>query len=587
MGAFLFAACVAAVNLSGIGLLNPDEGRYVEVAREMIATGDYVVPRIDGHEHWTKPPGAYWAIAACLRATDFVPWSARLPAFAAALIAAAAIYSLVRRIGGVRAAAASVVVHATMLEPFVLYRMATPDALQGACVVTALAAGFCARDAAADGLRGRAAGLRLLAYVALGVSFVIKGSIALLVYATVWIADFLPAGRAKVTAATVRALALRAVACLAVVAAIGLPWFLVVVSRRPDLVDYYLKNEVAGRYFTDQHNRSQPFWFFIPVALGGLLPWTGLVLSAMIAAVRGRGVFGELGSRERSGVRFLVAWFVGTLVMFSIGRSKLVTYILPLFPAAAALVGIAATRLFSSTDSAAEGPTRVGAGARVHGSAGALVYGSAGVFGLGVAGLMHFRNAASGAAVTAVALASTTLAIFGILAARRSELFRRVAAIAVVVALLMHGCLAVVARHQDTLGIHGDFEWLRDVFAAETFVPAGVPIGVNALDHRPELPDVSFAFYGAAVHTLELTYLRDAAEYFPHLVADEDRADQSRAKGEIDVAHFVAKGRPGHPVYIATRGRLIADIEAKAGKKLVEVARRGVDRQAVVLLRTP
>lgn len=573
--AFAFVACVAAINLSGIGLLNPDEGRYVEVAREMIATGDYVVPRIDGHEHWTKPPGAYWAVAACLRATDLTPWSARIPAFCAALIAAAALFLLVRKIGGGQAAVAAVVVHATMLEPFALYRMATPDALQSACVVTAIAAGFCGRDAAAAGFRGRAAGLRLLAYVALGVSFVIKGPIALLIYAAVWTADFLPKGRRSVTAATIGRLAVRAAVCLAVVAAIGLPWFVVVASRRPELIDYYLNNEVAGRYFTDQHNRSQPFWFFLPVVLGGLLPWTAPALAALVSAVRRRGPFGDMTTRERDGARFLVAWLLGVLVLFSIGRSKLVTYILPLLPAAAALVGIAATRLLRTETPAAGRRTAV------------IVYGSIGALGVGVAAAVRLRNAAPDSVVLATAALSAVIATFGMIAANRLPLFRRIVTLATVAALSLHGCLTVVARHEDTLGINGDFAWLKDVFDAEKFTPAGVPLGVNALDVRPVPPEAPFAFYGAAVHTLELTYLRDLAEYFPQLVADEARAEASRARGEIDVAQFVAQSRPDHPVYIATRGRLIAEIEAKAGRKLVEVARRGRDRQAVVLLRTP
>jgi 4-amino-4-deoxy-L-arabinose transferase-like glycosyltransferase len=574
--AFLFVALSGAAQLAGTPHLNPDEGRYLEVAREMIATGDYVVPRIDGHEHWTKPPGAYWAIAASLRAFDLAPWSARLPAYLAALATAAALFALVRRCAGSCAAACAVVVHASMLEPFALFRMATPDSLQAAAIAVALAASFAAREEERDGASARARRLRFGAYAALGVAFVIKGPIGLLVYAAVGAADAIGARRLPPW----RLVLGRGAAALGVTLAIGLPWFLVVAARKPELVDYYLRNEVAGRYFTDVHGRTQPFWFFVPVVLGGLLPWTGPALYALAAAIRARGPFAASDApdaatavaRDRDRVRYLAAWFCGTFVMFSLGRSKLVTYVLPLFPAAAALIALAFVR---------------GVGSPALRRLLTATAASTALVGGTVAGFILVRGASGGVDVAVLIGASLVLAAFAALLVRRLRPSSALFALAIAASAAQHGSLFTAMRREDALGIHGDLGWVADELQARGLHASGVPLGVHALAHRPEPHEISFAFFGAAVHTLELRLLGATPEYFPHLVADETFAEQSRAKGEIDVAAFVAAAGAERPAYIVTRGRLVEELEKKAGRKLIEVARRGVERQAVVLLKTP
>jgi 4-amino-4-deoxy-L-arabinose transferase-like glycosyltransferase len=77
------------------GLLNPDEGRYAEVASEMLVTGDYLVPRLHGTPRWSKPPGTYWCAALSMKAFGFTPFAARLPSAIFGAIAVFSLYKLV------------------------------------------------------------------------------------------------------------------------------------------------------------------------------------------------------------------------------------------------------------------------------------------------------------------------------------------------------------------------------------------------------------------------------------------------------------------------------------------------------------
>jgi 4-amino-4-deoxy-L-arabinose transferase-like glycosyltransferase len=290
--AVLFCAAAFGSRLSTIGLLNPDEGRYVEIAREMIATGDYLEPTIDGRNHWTKPPGTYWAIAACLRAFDFAPWSARIPAALAGWTTVLALFVFLRRRCGPVAAAVGAAALASTLHAFALFRMATPDALQTACIAVALAA--------VSGGVPATVGRAFVATAALSASFLVKGPIGLFVFAAAHVGDWLCGGARRIPVERLRRGAGAAVLGMLLVFAVGLQWYAFEALRRPELLRYWFFNEVAGRYFSDVHGRSQPWWYFVPVTLGALAPWTSSSSPRSSACARG---CAPTGRRRRPGPR--------------------------------------------------------------------------------------------------------------------------------------------------------------------------------------------------------------------------------------------------------------------------------------------
>jgi 4-amino-4-deoxy-L-arabinose transferase-like glycosyltransferase len=124
--------------------------------------------------------------------------------------------------------------------------------------------------------------------------------------------------------------------------AVAAPWFLAVAGTDQKLWKYFLLREVVKRVASDVQHRSKPFWYFLPVLLGGFVPWTPLLLSAWR-------VLREEADRRRDFVRMCAGWAVLGLVMFSASKSKMPTYILPLIPPLAILVGLTVARTMAGS----------------------------------------------------------------------------------------------------------------------------------------------------------------------------------------------------------------------------------------------
>ena len=125
---FLPLIALLFLGLLGTRSLNePDEGRYAEIAREMVETGNWLVPHIWYVPHLDKPPFTYWAVAASLSVFGVNEWAARLPLALAGLSAAWATFLLVRSVAGAAAARWGVLVFATSALPWVMARMLTTD----------------------------------------------------------------------------------------------------------------------------------------------------------------------------------------------------------------------------------------------------------------------------------------------------------------------------------------------------------------------------------------------------------------------------------------------------------------------------
>jgi 4-amino-4-deoxy-L-arabinose transferase-like glycosyltransferase len=331
---WVLVAVSAAVWFSALGfrtLVKPDEGRYAEIAREMAVTGDWITPRLNGIKYFEKPPLQYWATAAAFRAFGENDWTARLwtglTGFAGVLLAAL----LGRRLYGPAAGALAATVLGTAVMYFVVGHLNTLDMGTTFFLEGAVAA-FLFAQGAPPGSREERRWM-LAAWAAMALATLSKGLIGLafpvltlLVYSAVE-RDLRPWKRLHLGAGLVLFLAIAA------------PWFVAVSLANPEFPRFFFVHEHFERFLTTEHHRVQPAWYFAPILLAGLLPWSGIALQAWIQGWR------RAGTGSIHAGRFLALWAAVIFVFFSASESKLPSYILPVLPALAVLAGDALARM--------------------------------------------------------------------------------------------------------------------------------------------------------------------------------------------------------------------------------------------------
>ncbi|MCX7886916.1 MAG: glycosyltransferase family 39 protein [Verrucomicrobiae bacterium] len=283
-------------------LNEPDEGRYAEIGREMLATGDWLTPRLNGIPHLSKPPLTYWCVAASLGLFGINEFAARLPSALAAIGTLTALYAMVRSASNQRSALWAVVMLTTSGMFFLTARLITADMLLTCWVCWSVWTLWQGSN-------------WLFVFLALG--FLTKGPGALLLplFAGIGLRPRLKQfhwGRG-----------------ILVFTAITAPWFVAVTIQNPGLWHYFVVREIFQRVATTEHGRVEPWWFLILATLGGFLPWT----------------FVAVGQLPRAGAaRMFGTWLGLGLAFFTLSQSKLPTYALPLMPAMAALAATAPPR---------------------------------------------------------------------------------------------------------------------------------------------------------------------------------------------------------------------------------------------------
>jgi 4-amino-4-deoxy-L-arabinose transferase-like glycosyltransferase len=325
-------------------LFEPDEGRYAEIPREMVASGDWVTPRLDGIKYFEKPALQYWATAAAFTVFGQHAWTARLWSALSAYLGLLLTFALARRLYDVRTAQLAVIVQASSLLYIGLARITTLDmslcfSLQLALYALALLAQQRAAVPRAK-VQGAAnadesplssastAGRQLPLLLGIGIALAVlsKGLVGILIPVAVagiyflWRRDWSLPLRARPWWGLLALLVLAA------------PWFLLVSQRNPEFAHFFFVVQHFQRYLsTAGFDRYQPAWFFIPVLLLGVLPWTTLLPGALQRA--------WLASRDgENGTALLLVWTVFVFVFFSLSHSKLIPYILPLLPAISVLL---------------------------------------------------------------------------------------------------------------------------------------------------------------------------------------------------------------------------------------------------------
>jgi len=314
-------------------LQHPDEGRYAEIAREMVVTGDWVTPRLDGVKYFEKPPLQYWLTAAAFSVFGFDEWSARLAPAVGTILGLLAIGYAGARIASPAVGAYAALAFGGMLWPIGIGHIVTLDALLTASLAAALAA-FLIAQASVDDARAERR-FMLLAWAAIALGTLVKGPIAIaipggaLALYSLATGDFAVWRRLHLTSG------------LVVLVALSAPWFIAVSRENPEFARFFFVHEHIDRFLTSEHRRTGPIWYFVPLLLAGLIPWTGIFLW------NARSTWRDAPRTDRgfSWSRFCLAWVVFVFCFFSVSGSKLPSYILPLFPAAALCIGWQIERL--------------------------------------------------------------------------------------------------------------------------------------------------------------------------------------------------------------------------------------------------
>jgi dolichol-phosphate mannosyltransferase len=332
---FLYAAVMLFANLSH-PLIEPDEGRHAEIAREMYATGDWLVPHFSGEPYYDKPPMFYWLAATSYRLFGVSERSARLVPAMAMMLTIVGTYFWGRRRFGRRAAAWGTGILA--LCPGVMYvgRFVVLDATLNLWIFATLALAYEAVDA-----KRLRIGFWIAAAACCGLGFLTKGPIALaLTVPPLFVATGLDRGLARP-----RILAWIGFVGIAVL--IAAPWFVAVIQNDPAYARYFFWEHNVARFLSGA-NHPKPIWFYVPVIGLACLPWS-LLLIPMAAFLVQRS---EAMRRQRPrGLGFLVLWAGWCIGFFTLSSGKLPTYVLPAVAPIALLLGVYLDRvLFSNAN---------------------------------------------------------------------------------------------------------------------------------------------------------------------------------------------------------------------------------------------
>jgi 4-amino-4-deoxy-L-arabinose transferase-like glycosyltransferase len=306
-------------------LIRPDEGRYSEIPREMAVTGDWVTPRLNGLKYFEKPPLQYWATAFAYNALGEHNWTARAWPALTGLFGLLFVFLVGHRLYGLQTAIAATAILASSLWYFAIAHINTLD-MGLTCWMTLTLAGFLFAERPEATKSERLAGMHA-AWAGMALAMLSKGLIGIvlpggvLLFYSLWQRDLRLWDRLHIGTG------------LLLFFAIVTPWFAWVQARNPEFSEFFFFHEHLARFASTTHRREGAWWYFIPILLAGLAPWTVLFLSRL------RHVWSALAiPKPFHPERLLVVWCVFIFVFFSASGSKLPSYILPIFPALALLM---------------------------------------------------------------------------------------------------------------------------------------------------------------------------------------------------------------------------------------------------------
>ena len=311
--------------LNNFGLIGADEPRYAQIAREMLAGHDWVTPVLGGKPWLEKPVLYYWQAIISYRIFGVSDWAARLPsAFDATLLVIATYLFLQRFRPGFQLDGALMTASAAGIVGFA--RAASTDMPLAAAFGISLLAWFAWQEC---GNRGYLAAFYF--FVALGA--LAKGPIAPVLAGFIIFLFAVGRGDYGVIRRTLW------VPGMLLFCSVALPWYIVVQVRNPEFFRIFVLQHNFARFSTDLYHHQQPFWYYVPVTLLALVPWTIFVAESSVESARVWWSEGKAGAQgEQAFNVFLLIWLFSPVFFFSLSQSKLPGYILPALPAGTLLV---------------------------------------------------------------------------------------------------------------------------------------------------------------------------------------------------------------------------------------------------------
>lgn len=319
-GAYDVAAIVALslavclFHLGSFGLWEPDEARYAEIAREMLQSGNLLVPHLNYVAYVEKPPLLYWLTTLSFWIFGVSEFAARLPVALSAITGILATYFFALRAFGRRHAILAAAILATTPLYALMAQVLTTDMTLTALLTIATFSLY---------LHWREGGRWCwIAYVAMGLAVMTKGPVGAalpILSMLIWLA-----WNRELRGAIAK---FRAVPGLLLTTLIAAPWFVAMTIREPGFADFYFIGEHLRRVFDSDYSHSEAFYFYLPVLAIGMLPWTLLVPFLTWREAT--------GNPARS---FCLVAAGVTVVAFSCATAKLIPYVLPAIPPLAVLI---------------------------------------------------------------------------------------------------------------------------------------------------------------------------------------------------------------------------------------------------------
>jgi 4-amino-4-deoxy-L-arabinose transferase-like glycosyltransferase len=309
--------------LSYFGLVGADEPRYAQVAREMLNRHDWITPTLGGKPWLEKPVLYYWQAIVAYGIFGVSDWGARLPSAFDATVMVFAVYIFLRRFRpGFQLDGALIAASSAGVVGFA--RAASTDMPLAAMFTIAMLAWYAWYES-------RSRSYLALFYLFLGLGVLAKGPVALLLAAVIimlfttlehelgrlWQTLWIPG--------------------IAIFLTVVLPWYVAVQIRNPEFFQMFILEHNFARFGSSLYHHVQPFWYFVPVVILALLPWTVFVIAAVRQSIADWWPK-RLGLESDAFSLFLLIWLVIPVAFFSISQSKLPGYILPAVPAGSLLV---------------------------------------------------------------------------------------------------------------------------------------------------------------------------------------------------------------------------------------------------------
>ncbi len=307
-------------------LLTPDEARYTEVSREMLANHSFWIPWLNGVPFFDKPTLFYWLQISAMSIFGVNEWAARLWTAVLGVSGCLLVYAVGRVLYDRLTGIISAVILATSLVYFLMSHYANIDLTIAVLISAAIGFFLMANQYPLGKLRSR---LILFSYVMAGFAVLTKGLIGIL-FPTMIIGTWI-----MLTKQWFLLKRMHLLWGALIVILINLPWLIVAQIKHHEFWYYYFYIQQIGRFISTDFNDKQPFWFYLPVILLGMLPWSFFLLQALAQKIRSIcqhyvAHFNDL---------YLLLWPLLIMVFFSIPRSKTLGYILPVFPPLAIIVG--------------------------------------------------------------------------------------------------------------------------------------------------------------------------------------------------------------------------------------------------------